>query len=163
MKSEQEFTDMVRAHKGTIYSVCYLFSQRAEEVDDLFQEVLINLWQGYDHFEGRSEVRTWVWRVSLNTCITYDRKKRRRAKVDSLEVRFNLYADNDSESRQIRRLHERIRTLQPFDRAIVLLWLEGISYEEIAAIVGITTKNVSVRLYRIKESLKQMSNPQNDN
>ncbi|MBE6196242.1 MAG: sigma-70 family RNA polymerase sigma factor [Rikenellaceae bacterium] len=162
MKSEKEFTDMVQAHKGTIYSVCYLFSQQAEEVDDLFQEVLINLWQGFERFEGRSALSTWVWRVSLNTCITADRKKRQRSKVDSLEVQFNLYADNDAESRQIRQLHERIRTLQPFDRAIVLLWLEGMPYEEIAAIVGISVKNVSVRLYRIKESLKQMSNPQKD-
>ncbi len=161
MKTEKEFTDLVQAHKGTIYSVCYLFSQRAEEVDDLFQEVLINLWQGFDHFEGRSSVATWVWRVSLNTCLTADRKKRRYANLDPIEAHFNLYADNDSESRQIRQLHERIRILQPFDRAIVLLWLEGMPYEEIAAIVGISVKNVSVRLYRIKESLKQMSNPKN--
>lgn len=161
MKSEQEFTDLVRAHKGTIYSVCYLFSQQAEEVDDLFQEVLINLWQGFDHFEGRSSVGTWVWRVSLNTCLTAERKKRRHATFDPIEAHFNLYADNDSDSRQIRQLHERIRGLKPFDRAIVLLWIEGMPYEEIAAIVGISVKNVSVRLYRIKESLKQMSNPKN--
>ncbi len=162
MKSEKEFTDLVRAYKGMIYSVCYLFSQRAEEVDDLFQEVLINLWQGFEQFEGCSEVRTWIWRVSLNTCITADRKKRRRTKFDPLEANFNLYTDNDSESHQIRLLHERIRTLQPFDRAIVLLWLEGLPYEEIASIVGITTKNVSVRLYRIKESLKKKSTPQKE-
>lgn len=161
MNLEQQFTELVRAHRGTIYSVCYLFSERKEEVDDLFQEVLINLWRGFEHFEGRSEVRTWVWRVSLNTCITADRSKRRR-KVEPLETFMNLYTDNDRESRQIRQLHERIQRLQPFDRAIVLLWLEGMPYEEIAAIVGITVKSVSVRLYRIKESLKKMSTPQNE-
>lgn len=155
-KLEKEFTKLVRAHKATIYSVCYLFSKQPQEVDDLFQEVLINLWQGFERFEGRSELRTWVWRVSLNTCITADRKRRRR-KSDPLEVSFNLYADKDQESRQIRQLYERIQGLQPFDRAIVLLWLEGMPYEEIASIVGITAKNVSVRLFRIKEQLKQMS------
>ena len=153
-KSEREFTELVRAHKATIYSVCYLFSKEPQEVDDLFQEVLINLWQGFERFEGRSELRTWVWRVSLNTCITADRKKRRR-KSDPLEVSFNLYTDKDQGSKQIRQLYERIQGLQPFDRAIVLLWLEGMPYEEIASIVGITVKNVSVRLYRIKEQLKQ--------
>ena len=73
----------------------------------------------------------------------------------------NDYFDaRDEDSRQIRQLHERISRLRPFDRAIVLLWLENMSYDEIAAIVGITPKNVSVRLYRIKEELKRMSNPE---
>lgn len=155
MKTEREFTELVRQHKATIYSVCYLFSKQPQEVDDLFQEVLINLWQGFESFEGRSELRTWVWRVSLNTCLTAERKLKR--KNEKLDVSFNLYADSDSESRQIRQLYERIQGLQPFDRAIVLLWLEGMPYEEIASIVGITVKNVSVRLYRIKEQLKQMN------
>ena len=70
----------------------------------------------------------------------------------------NLYTDEDSDSRQMQMLHKRIHRLQPFDRAIVLLWLENMSYEEIASIVGISVKNVSVRLYRIKEQLKNMSN-----
>lgn len=152
MKNEKEFTELVRRHKATIYSVCYLFSKQPQEVDDLFQEVLINLWQGFESFEGRSELRTWVWRVSLNTCLTAERKRKRKG--EPLEISFNLYADNDSESLQIRQLYERIQCLQPFDRAIVLLWLEGMPYEEIASIVGITVKNVSVRLYRIKERLK---------
>ncbi len=155
MKTEREFTELVRQHKATIYSVCYLFSKQPQEVDDLFQEVLINLWQGFESFEGRSELRTWVWRVSLNTCLTAERKLKR--KNEKLDVSFNLYADSDSESRQIRQLYERIQGLQPFDRAIVLLWLEGMPYEEIASIVGITVKNVSVRLHRIKEQLKQMN------
>ena len=71
---------------------------------------------------------------------------------------INLFEDKDEDTRQIQMLHERIHRLKSFDRAIVMLWLEGISYEEIGAIVGISVKNVSVRLVRIKEMLKQMSN-----
>lgn len=71
---------------------------------------------------------------------------------------INLYESNDADSKQIRMLHERVHRLKPFDRAIVMLWLEGISYEEIGEVVGITTKNVSVRLVRIKEMLKKMNN-----
>ena len=134
-----------------------MFAKRSSEADDLFQEVLINLWKGYSSFEGRSEVATGVWRVSLNTCITADRKAKSRHKAE-LAMKQNLYEDDDTDSKQIRKLYARIRQLKPFDRAIVLLWLENLSYDEIAAIVGISVKNVSVRLVRIREQLKNMSN-----
>lgn len=153
---ETQFTQLVREHKSTIYSVCYMFSKDQDEVDDLFQEVLIKLWQGYDKFEGRSNLRTWVYKVSLNTCISIDRKKKSRPTQAILEG-VDLFDDTDTDNKQLGMLHDRITQLPPFDRAIVLLWLENMSYDEIGAIVGITPKNVSVRLYRIKEQLKKMS------
>ena len=152
---EQQFAQMTREHKGTIYTVCYMFSNDADEVNDLFQEVLVNLWKGFEGFEHRSDIRTWVYRVSLNTCISLDRKKRRSATVP-LTMDINLFEDRDEDTKQVDMLHKRISKLQPFDRAIVLLWLENLSYEEIGQIVGITTKNVSVRLFRIREQLKKM-------
>ena len=154
--NEQQFTQMVEQQKGTIYTVCYMFSKDKDEVNDLFQEVLINLWRGFESFEGRSDVRTWVYRVALNTCISQDRRRRRRSDVE-LSMDIDLFRDADADTRQVDLLHKRIQRLQPFDRAIVLLWLEDLSYDEIAQIVGITTKNVSVRLVRIKEQLKRMS------
>ena len=75
---EQKFTKMVNEQKSTIYTVCYMFSKDSDEVGDLFQEILVNLWKGFPSFEGRSDIRTWVYRVSLNTCISADRKKKRR-------------------------------------------------------------------------------------
>lgn len=155
--NEQQFAQMVEQQKSTIYTVCYMFSKDKDEVNDLFQEVLINLWRGFEHFEGRSDVRTWVYRVALNTCISQDRRRRRRSDVE-LSMDIDLFHDADADTRQVDLLHKRIQRLQPFDRAIVLLWLEDLSYDEIAQIVGITTKNVSVRLVRIKEQLKRMSN-----
>lgn len=152
---EKKFAQMVGEHKSTIYTVCYMFSQDADEVSDLFQEVLINLWKGFEGFEHRSDVKTWIYRVALNTCISIDRKKRRSASVP-LTLDINLFEDRDEDSRQVDMLHKRISKLQPFDRAIVLLWLEDLSYEEIGQIVGITAKNVSVRLFRIREQLKNM-------
>ena len=154
--SEQLFSNLVREHKTTIYTVCYMFSKDNDEVADLFQEILIKLWKGFQSFEGRSDIKTWVYRVSLNTCISLDRKKKRRKKSDSLAMDINLYDDNDSDTRQVKQLYERINRLGVFDRAIILLWLEGIPYDEIADIVGISTKNVSVKLYRIREQLKNM-------
>lgn len=153
---EQEFTKIVREQKDTIYMVCYMFSKDKDEVEDLYQEVLINLWKSFPQFEGRSALRTWIWRVALNTCISIERKKRRRKDTLPLKMDIDLYNDNDTDTRQIKMLHERINRLGIFDRAIILLWLENMSYEEIGAIVGISEKNVSVRLVRIREQLKTM-------
>ena len=154
---ENAFAQMVKGHKNTIYTVCFMFSKDSDEVNDLFQEVLINLWQGFASFEGKSKIDTWIWRVSFNTCISQERKKKRTSTIP-LTMGIDLFNDKDDDTKQVKMLYERIHRLKPFDRAIVLLWLEGMPYDEIAAIVGITTKNVSVRLYRIKEELKQMSN-----
>ena len=154
---EQQFAQTVKEHKGTIYTVCYMFSKDADEVNDLFQEVLVNLWKGFEGFEHRSDIRTWIYRVALNPCISLDRKKRRAATAQ-VSMDINLFEDSDEDTRQVDMLHKRISKLQPFDRAIVLLWLENLSYEEIGQIVGITTKNVSVRLFRIREQLKSMNN-----
>ena len=152
---EQQFAQTVKEHKSTIYTVCYMFSQDADEVNDLFQEVLVNLWKGFESFEHRSDIKTWIYRVALNTCISIDRKKKRAAEV-RLTMDINLFEDRDEDTKQVDMLHKRISKLQPFDRAIVLLWLENLSYEEIGQIVGISTKNVSVRLFRIREQLKSI-------
>ena len=154
---EKQFQQTIMKNKSTIYTVCYMFSNNSDEVNDLFQESLINLWKGFDGFEHRSDIKTWIYRVALNTCISIDRKKRRQPE-SSLSMDINLFKDSDEDTKQVDMLHQRISQLKPFDRAIVLLWLENLSYEEIGQIVGISTKNVSVRLFRIKEQLKQMSN-----
>lgn len=152
---EQEFEQLVRTHKATIYAVCYLFSKDQDEVADLFQECLINLWKSWAGYEGRSDVKTWIYRVSLNVCVSLDRKRKRHSTVP-LTMDINPYEEDNKNSQQMERLRQRINQLPPYDRAIVLLWLENISYEEIGAIVGITAKNLSVRLVHIKEQLKKM-------
>ena len=148
---EQAFTQMVREHKSTIYAVCYMFSKDTDEIDDLFQEILIRLWRGYDSFRAESDVRTWIYRVSLNCCLNVDKKKRRVGERVPLSVDIDPFEDTDDRALQTKRLYARINRLGLVDRAIILLWLEGLSYEEIGAIVGISVKNVSCQLHRIKE------------
>lgn len=155
---ELEFAQIVKEHKGTIYTVCYMFSKDEAEVADLYQDILVNLWNGYPRFRGESSAGTWIYRVSLNTCISAERKKKRKAETLPLTMDINLFADTDEDTKQVKMLRDRISRLGPFDRAIVLLWLENLSYDEIGAIVGISAKNVSVRLVRIREQLKNMSN-----
>lgn len=154
-KKETDFIRILKEYKTTIYTVCFMFSKDKEEVNDMYQEVSINLWKGFDNFAQKSEMKTWIYRISLNTCISFDRKKKRRKTVP-LTVDIDLFEDNDHESKQIKALYNRINRLEPFDRAIILLWLENLPYDEIGAIVGISTKNVSVRLSRIREQLKNM-------
>ena len=155
-QQETAFAQLVREQKSTIYTVCYMFSNDQDEVADLFQEVLVNLWKSFPTFEGRSDVRTWGYRVALNVCVSLDRKKKRRKTVP-LTMDVNPYEDENPNSKQMELLRKRINKLGPFDRAIIMLWLENMSYDEIGQVVGISTKNVSVRLYRIKEELKKMN------
>lgn len=156
MNNEQTFTNLIRRQRSTIYTVCYMFSNNQDEVNDLFQEVLIKLWQGWEKFRGDSDERTWVYRVALNSCISIDRSKKSKKRSQIMDG-VNLFDDSDANNHQTELLHNRIMKLQPFDRAIVLLWLEDLSYDEIGAIVGISPKNVSVRLVRIREQLKKQS------
>jgi len=157
---EHQFELLVREHKRTIYTVCYMFSHNKTEVDDLFQEVLIRLWNGFDHYEGRSSARTWVYRVALNTAINQDKKERRRIDTVPLTVDIDPFEADDPKAQQVRKLHDLISQLELIDRSLILLWLEGIPYDEIGAIIGITPNNVGVRLARIKEKLVQMSKKQ---
>ena len=81
---EIEFAQIAREHKGTIYTVCYMFSNNEDDVADLYQEILVNLWKGFTKFRGESNIRTWIYRISLNTCISFERKKHR--KVDTIPL-----------------------------------------------------------------------------
>lgn len=160
-EKERDFTALVNTYKQTIYSVCLMYSNDSQEVDDLVQQTLINLWAGYDKFEGRSDIKTWIWRIAINTCISEGRKEKRRVQTSPLES-IGITADRlipkDSKEKQIGMLYDRIHRLGIFDRAIVLLWLENQTYEEIGKIMGLTPQNVGVRLLRIREKLMNMSN-----
>ena len=157
---EHQFELLVRQHKRTIYMVCYMFSRNKAEIDDLFQEILIRLWNGFDNYEGRSTAQTWIYRVALNTAINQDKKERRRIETVPLTVDIDPYEADDPKTQQIREPYDRISRLDLIDRSLILLWLEGITYDEIGAIIGITPNNVGVRLARIKEKLVQMSKKQ---
>ena len=155
---ELQFTKMVKEYRKTIYTVCYFYSKDSEEVNDLYQEILINLWKGFEKFRGESSLKTWIWRVSLNTCNNQERKKKSSVQTIPLSIDIDLYSDDDVQSKQIQMLYDRINRLDVFDRAIILLWLENMNYQDIADVVGISLSNVTTRLFRIKEQLKSMSN-----
>ena len=154
-QEEKEFAALVKEHKSTIYSICYMFSKDKDEIDDLFQETLSHLWQGYKKFRNESKIETWIYRVTMNTCISMDRKEKRRGEHIALDVNIDLFDETDKDMHQIQMLYKRSHRLGVFDRAIIMLWLENLSYDEIGEIVGISAKNVSVRLVHIREELKK--------
>lgn len=135
---KEQFEALVREEKGTIYSICLMFAPDRAQADDLAQETLVNLWLGLPKFRGDSSSHTWVYRVTLNTCISYERKKKRQPldRADGIDV--TLPDESSDSGENARRLHQRIQSLERFDRAIILLWLEGLPYDEIGDIVGIT-------------------------
>lgn len=154
---EIEFTRIILESKSTIYTVCYMFSKDKEEIEDLFQEILVRLWKGFGSFKGKSEIKTWIYRISLNCCLDHKRKKSRRLETVPLDVSIDPFEGTDDKALQTRQLYNRINKLGLMDRALILLWLEGLSYEEMAAIAGISVKNVSFKLHQIKERLKSNS------
>ena len=158
-EQEERFTKLVREYKNTVYTVCMMFAESPDETDDLVQEALINLWRG---FKTADDVcKSWVWRVTMNSCITIDRKKKRKSSSEcplTADMESLMNSDETNRNANVRLLYDRIHQLNPFDRAIVMLWLDGMPYDEIGEIMGITTKNVSVRLIRIKEQIKKMNN-----
>lgn len=155
---DQQFMNIIREHEQTIYTVCYMFSKDEEEVNDLYQDILVRLWKGFETFEGKSDIRTWIYRVSLNYCINFSNRQKKQRECLNLDTGFLSEGSNLEKNLQIKQLYKRINMLGLIDRSVVLLWLEGLSYDEIGAILGISVKNVSFKLVRIKEKLKKMSN-----
>ncbi len=153
---KQYFVELIEQNKSIIFKFCYMYSTEKDTPEDLFQEVLINLWQSFPAFRGDSKIQTWIYRISLNTCVTFLRKSGKAVRAMPLTDDMVVFAE-DSQTQNIRELYSLINKLKAIEKAIILLYLEERSYEEIAQIVGITKSNVGVRIVRIKEKLQQLS------
>ena len=156
---EKEFLDMIEAQKRTIYKVCYMYANNQDDLNDLFQETVLNLWKGFPSYRGDSKLATWVYRIAMNTCITYLRHATRRPQTVPMtaNVASQMAADEDTAAR-LQELYRLINRLGKLERALILLWLEERSYQEMADILGLSKTNVAVKLNRIKEKLRNMSN-----
>lgn len=141
---------------GIITHICRAYAADDDEMKDLIQEVTIQLWKSHQKFEGNSKVSTWVYRVTLNVCLAINRKKRLETEpIKNLEISEET---DTAEKEQIDQLYQAIRQLKDADRAIILLYLEKKSYQEISDILGMTVSNVGVKVNRLKEKLKTMIN-----
>ena len=150
---------MIGAQKRTIYKVCYIYANDQDDLNDLFQETVLNLWKSFPRYRGDSTLNTWVYRIAMNTCITFLRRSSSRPQTVPItaQVASSLETDEETASR-LRDLYRLINQLGKLERALILLWLEERSYQEMADILGLSKANVAVKLTRIREKLKKMSN-----
>ena len=139
---KSEYTALVTHYQRIIYKVCYVYANNNEELGDYFQEVLIALWKSYPKFRGDSNISTWIYRISLNTCISYLRKNKRHGDTISLSPDLDLYADDMEQNDGLKAFY--ISQLNKLEKALILLWLEERSYEEMAEIMGLSKDNVGV-------------------
>lgn len=153
---EQEFISFINENRNIIYKICFLYSNKLQSHDDLFQEVVINLWNAWPKFRGECKVQTWVYRIALNTCVSFLRKS--KARPDSIPLTRSIEAIAPEEDMaKVHELYRLIGNLGKLEKAIVLLYIEERSHDEISNIIGISRSNVAVKLFRIKEKLKLMS------
>lgn len=154
--SEKEFLEQVSRHQNIIHKVCNMFCQDEDDRRDLFQEITIKLWIGHESFAGQAALTTWMYRVALNTAITLKRKKKKIQDTQTLHPNIPVYEEEEGVTQQeIDDLYRAINMLEAIDRAIILLYLEEKSYEEIAEIMGITRTHVGVKITRIKKKLER--------
>ena len=146
--------DLINANLGIAHKVCRIYFRDADDREDAFQEMMYQLWRSYSRFDGRSKFSTWMYSVCLNTALTYKRKGKRE-KVEPLSERHDRIDELNTDEERIELLMGQIHTLSPVSKAIMLLYLEEMSYEEIAEITGLTKSNVSVRIMRAKQELSE--------
>jgi RNA polymerase sigma-70 factor (ECF subfamily) len=150
------FGDWLAGHKGILFKVVHAYAFEHADRQDLFQEIAIQVWHSVEAFRGESSVPTWMYRVALNTAIAWTRKEGRhqRGKQPLAAVEGLLTTSSaDGHDPRVEWLYRQIAQLKDVDRSVALLMLDGFSYREIAAIVGITESNVGVKINRIKSAL----------
>jgi len=154
MMSEEEFLKLIDQHQGIIHKICRLYRDGKEDREDLFQEIVFQLWKSVGGFNDRSKFSTWMYKVALSTAIAVYRKKR-----PSIVFTGHLpdYSESSSDaSDQSDRLLQALKMLRDEDKALIVLYLEDLSYKEIAEISGISENHVGVKLNRIKTSIQKI-------
>jgi len=158
---EQLFTTWLTRHKNLIYKVVNAYAVSSDDQADLFQEIVLQLWLSVPHFQGRARETTWIYRVALNTALVWKRTQRRKNKKLTINLpKLNEIADaNDppgaclATRELIDTVYQAIRTLPEPDKSIILLHLDGLTYNEMADVLGISPTNVGVRLTRARKKL----------
>lgn len=155
---ENQFLNLISTHQGIILNVCHLYRDTASDREDLFQEVVFQLWRSIDGFKGNAKVSTFIYRVAINTAIASFRQEGKRSIVNYADQVPEPPPENENpliaERKEL--LIAAIKTLEEADRAIMALVLDEYSYREIAEIIGITENHVGVRISRIKNRIKKL-------
>lgn len=155
---ENEFIALIENYQRVIYKVCYLYSKDENNLNDLYQEAVLNLWKSFPRFRNECKTSTWIYKITLNTCVSFFRRFTRSPKFVPLSTSMEIIADNENDSLLIQELYHLINHLGDMEKALILLYLEEKSHQEIADITGLSVTNVGTKLGRIKDKLQRMSN-----
>lgn len=157
-EKEQEFLNRIESHKGILYKVSKMYMDNHDDQQDLFQEIVCQLWKSYDSFRNESQFSTWMYRVAVNTAIIFLKKEKR--KVDKYEIASENIKEDEGDSHikesQIDHFYKAVQKLEKIDKAIIFYQLEGFSHREIGENLGISEGNARVKLNRAKDKLKEI-------
>jgi RNA polymerase sigma-70 factor (ECF subfamily) len=153
---QEAFIAAIKANEGTIFKIAAVYTHSTEDKNDLVQEIIYQLWKSYDSFQQKSGISTWIYRVALNVAIHQLKISRRNITTTLIDEPALSYAENndDGAAEKWQLFRQQISNLNLLDKAIVMLYLDGKSYAEIAEIIGLSASNVGTKLSRIKEKLK---------
>lgn len=152
-----DFLDTIKQNQGIIFKLVRIYADQYEDQQDLYQEIVYQLWKSFHSFQGKSKIITWIYQVALNTSLAYvNLKKKHSGTVSLQDISLQMEEKTDTQVEdKIAEMYQQIKQLNEIDKAIIFLFLEGKSYEEIAVITGFTITNIGTRLNRIKLKLKQ--------
>ncbi len=160
IEERNKVIQVIMQNMGIIHKVANMFCKSREDKDDLIQEIMTQLWSSFEKYDDAYKLGTWMYRVSLNIAISFYRKKQTQEQYfmpldEKLDIISNDENENEVETNNLELLEKFIGNLKEFDKALMLLYLEKKSHQEISEILGITTSNISTKIARIKEGLKQ--------
>lgn len=155
-ENRKAFTELIENNKGIVHKVALIFSRTLHDKEDLYQEICLQLWRSFESYRGDAKLSTWLYRVALNTAISSVRTKNRNIETVALVPERHYQIKDPEKDEMTASLFQAIGLLQNIDRAIVLLWLEEKTYEEISEITGLTKTAVSVRLVRVRKKLEEI-------
>ena len=157
---EEQFLKDIEENIGVIVKIARVYSKNSQDREDLINDIVLELWKSYERFKGNSSISTWIYRVALNTSMNYKRKRKNDDLLfftDFKNVDNNKWFIEDDNSSESQILFQCIEELNEINKAIILLYLDGKSHEEISEISGISKSNVGTRIGRIKEQIKNLS------
>ena len=156
---EGQFLQMIKEHKGILFKICKIYQDSPDDRDDLLQEIIVQLWLVFDSFRRESKISSWMYRVALNTAITFFKKQKRRPDSEILHPNFDVEEEaspGGEKERELAVFYKAVQQLSKVEKALIYLYMENQPYSEIAANLGITEGNVRVRLNRVKNKLKEI-------
>lgn len=159
----EHFLQKINKHQSLIRKITFMYAQNETEADDMFQEICIQLWQSFPHFKGNSKFSTWLYRIAINTCVSWIRKESKHKKVADRQEFLQLdisddetFYEKEEKKEQLNAMYRAIKQLNEIDRTLIMLYLDEVVYSEIADIMGLSINNIKVKMSRIKKRLRKL-------